>query len=123
MDAAAPRRVLIVENSADLAEALGMIVRLDERLDLVGCAFTGKEALQIAAEGRVDVMVLDLGLGDCSGFEVLDRLRESGSTVKVIMHTGHALQELKDRARAKGAAGFVLKDGDFRRLLEAIHSV
>ncbi len=124
MQAQAPRRrVLIVDNSADLAEALGMIVRLDETLEYVGCALTGKEALAHAAAGGVDVMVLDLGLGDCSGFDVLDRLRAQGSAVRVIMHTGHALQELQDRARAKGAAAFVLKDGDFRALLEAIHSV
>jgi DNA-binding NarL/FixJ family response regulator len=124
MDSAPPpRRVLIVDNSADLAEALGMIVRLDDGLEFVGCALTGKEALEKAAAGEVDVMVLDLGLGDCSGFDVLDRLRERHSPVKVIMHTGHALQELQDRARAKGAAGFVLKDGDFRALLKAIHSV
>jgi DNA-binding NarL/FixJ family response regulator len=119
--APARRRVLIVDNSADLAEALGMIVRMDEGLEFVGYALSGKEALEKAAE--VDVMVLDLGLGDCSGFDVLDRLRERGSPVKVIMHTGYALQELQDRARAKGAAGFVLKDGDFRALLKAIHGV
>ena len=123
--AAAPprRRVLIVDNSADLAEALGMIVRMDEALEFAGCALTGKAALEKAAAGDIDVMVLDLGLGDCSGFEVLDRLRQRGSPVKVIVHTGHALQELQDQARAKGAAGFVLKDGDFRALLTAIRSV
>ncbi len=120
METAAPRRrVLIVDNSADLAAALGMIVGLDAGLEYVGHALTGGEALDKAAAGEVDVMVLD----DCSGFDVLDRLRERGDAVKVIMHSGYALQELRDRARAKGAAGYVLKDGDFRALLKAIHSV
>jgi DNA-binding NarL/FixJ family response regulator len=124
MEAAHPRRrVLIVDNSRDLAEALGMIVGMDAGLEYVGYTLTGREALAKAAAGEVDVMVLDLGLDDCSGFEVLDRLRERGAQVKVIMHTGHALQELRDRAHAKGAVGFVLKDGDFRALLKAIHSV
>jgi DNA-binding NarL/FixJ family response regulator len=124
MQPAAPRRrVLIVENSPDLAEALGMIVGMDEGLDFVGCASSGKEALEKAAAGAMDVMVLDLGLGDCSGFDVLDRLRERGSPVKVIMHTGHALPEVQEQARRKGAAGFVLKDGDIRALLKAIHTV
>jgi DNA-binding NarL/FixJ family response regulator len=116
------RRVLIVDNSADLAEALGMIVGMDEQLEFVGCVLTGREAIQRAVAGEVDVMVLDLGLGDCSGFDVLDRLKEHASPVKVIMHTGHALAEVQEQARRKGAAGFVLKDGDFRALLRAIHS-
>jgi DNA-binding NarL/FixJ family response regulator len=123
MKPATPRRVLIVDNSPDLAQALGMIVGMDEGLDFVGCALSGKEALEKAAAGQIDVMVLDLGLGDCSGFEVLDQLRERASPIKVIMHTGHALQEVQEQARAKGAAGFVLKNGDFRALLAAIHSV
>lgn len=116
----APRRVLIVDNSPDLAQALGMIVRLDDALEYSGYALTGAEALERSLAGEIDVMVLDLGLGDCSGFDVLDRLREQGSRVKVILHTGHAIPELRERARQKGAAGFVLKDGDFRSLLKAI---
>jgi DNA-binding NarL/FixJ family response regulator len=124
MEAASPRRrVLIVDNSRDLAEALGMIVRMDAGLTYVGCALTGREALARADAGEVDVMVLDLGLDDCSGFDVLDRLRERGSPVRVLIHTGHALPELRERAHAKGAAGFVVKDGDFRALLQAIHGV
>jgi DNA-binding NarL/FixJ family response regulator len=123
MEPLAPRRrVLIVDNSRDLAEALGMLVRLDESLEVVGCALTGKEALERSAAGEVDVMVLDLGLGDCSGFEVLERLRLQSSAVKVIIHTGHALPELKAQAQRLGAAGFVVKDGDFRALLKAIRS-
>ena len=114
------RRVLVVDNSPDLAQALGMIVRLDDALEYSGYALTGAEALKRALAGEIDVMVLDLGLGDCSGFDVLDRLRAAGSVVKVVMHTGHALPELRERARQKGAAAFVLKDGDFRSLLTAI---
>jgi DNA-binding NarL/FixJ family response regulator len=123
MSPAAPRRrVLIVDNNADLAEALGMYVRMEDELEFVGCALTGREAIARAVAGDVDVMVLDLGLGDCSGFEVLDRLREQGSAVRVIMHTGHAVPEVQEQARRKGAAGFVLKDGDFRALLKAIRA-
>jgi DNA-binding NarL/FixJ family response regulator len=122
MQAAAPRRVLIVDNSADLAQALGMIVRSEDALEFAGYALTGTEALARAAAGDIDVMVLDLGLGDLSGFEVLDRLRAQASPVKVIVHTGHALPQLREEAQRKGAAGFVVKDGDLRALLQAIRS-
>ncbi|MBS0580039.1 MAG: response regulator transcription factor [Proteobacteria bacterium] len=113
--------MLIVDNNADLAQALGMIVDMEGGLDYAGYALSGTEAL--ARAGEVDVMVLDLGLGDLSGFEVLERLRAQSSAVKVIVHTGHALPQIEEEARRRGAAGFAVKDGDFRSLLQLIRSV
>lgn len=117
------RRVLIVDNSEDLAQALGAIVQMDDGLAFAGYALTGAQALERIGAGGVDVVVLDLGLGDCSGFDVLDRVRESAPAVKVIMHTGHALPQLQAEAKRRGAAAYVLKDGDFRSLLNTMRTV
>jgi DNA-binding NarL/FixJ family response regulator len=96
---------------------------MDAGLEYAGYALTGREALARAAAGEVDVMILDLGLGDLSGFEVLERLRTQSPAVKVILHTGHALPQIEEEARRRGAAGFVVKDGDFRSLLQLIRSL
>jgi two-component system, NarL family, invasion response regulator UvrY len=118
-----PRRVLIVDNSEDLAQALGAIVQMDDGLVFAGYALTGAQALEKIGAGGVDVVVLDLGMGDMSGFDVLDRVRQSSPEVKVIMHTGHALPQLQAEAKRRGAAAYVLKDGDFRALLTAMRTV
>lgn len=114
------RRVLVADNSADLALVLGEIIGMDPTLEFVGYVLTGAEALEKSRAGATDVLILDLGLGDCHGFEVLDRLRADASQVKVIVHTGHASADLAAHARRKGAAAYVVKDGDPEALLAAI---
>jgi len=116
------RRVLIADNSADLAQALAEIIGFDAQLEVVGCVLSGQEALQRARQGAADVLVLDLGLPDYSGFEVLERLQADSPQVKVIIYTGHSSPELAAHARRKGASACLVKDGSFEVLLEAIRS-
>jgi len=116
------RRVLVADNSADLALVLGEIIGMDPTLEFVGYVLTGAEALEKSRAGATDVLILDLGLGDCHGFEVLDRLRADASQVKVIVHTGHASPELAAHALHKGAAAYVVKDGEPDTLLAAIRN-
>ncbi len=118
----ARRRILIADNNADLAQVLGEIIRMDASLEFVGYELTGAAALRRTQTEAVDVLVLDLGLGDCHGFEVLDRLQSAASETKVIVHTGHASPELAAHARRKGAVAYVVKDGDAEALLAAIRA-
>jgi DNA-binding NarL/FixJ family response regulator len=121
--APAPRRVLLADNSPDLAEVLGEIIRMEPSLEFLGHVRTGAEAFEKVQGEAVDVLVLDLGLEDCNGFEVLERLERAGSKARVIVHTGYASDELAAHAKRKGAAAFVIKNGDIAALLAAIHAV
>jgi DNA-binding NarL/FixJ family response regulator len=121
--APAPRRVLLADNSPDLAEVLGEIIRMEPALEFLGHVRTGAEAFERVQGEAVDVLVLDLGLEDCNGFEVLERLEQAGAKARVIVHTGYASNELAAHAKRKGAAAFIVKNGDIAALLTAIHSV
>ena len=116
------RRVLIADNNSDLAQVLGEVIRMDESLEFIGFVLTGAAALKRTQSDAVDVLILDLGLEDCHGFEVLDRLRTVGCTTKVIVHTGHASPELAAYAKRKGAVAYVIKDGDPDALLSVIRA-
>jgi DNA-binding NarL/FixJ family response regulator len=117
------RRVLLADNSPDLALALGQVIGMEPALEYLGHVHTGAEALERVRTSHVDVLVLDLGLEDCNGFEVLEHLVRIGSPVKVIVHTGYSSGELAEHAKQKGAAAFIVKDGDIEGLLSVIHSV
>ena len=119
----ARRRVLLVDNSSDLAEVLGEVVSMEPDLEYVGHVTTGAEAFARAQASGIDVLVLDLGLEDCNGLEVLERLVKAGSRVKVIVHTGYSSSELADHAKKQGAAAFVVKNGDIAELIAAIQAV
>jgi len=114
--------VLIVDNSADLAQALVSMIALEDDLESVGYVSSGADALSRMQCHAADVIVLDLGLADCSGFTVLDRLRQEQPDVRVVIYTGHASAELYKEAITRGAVGCVLKGDDLGILLAAIRT-
>mgnify|MGYP001317609700 CR=1 FL=1 len=67
-----------------------------------------------------DCVVLDLHMPKVSGYEVQSRLAQLGVRVPVVVITGHDTPESSARARANGAAAYLLKPVDDRLLLDAI---
>jgi two-component system, OmpR family, copper resistance phosphate regulon response regulator CusR len=113
--------LLIVEDEARIADFLAKGLRR-QGYD-VQCAYTGTEALERAAAGEaIDLVVLDLGLPDIDGLEVLRALREGGSDVPVIVLT--ARTEERDRAEALrlGAAEYLTKPMPFPDLLGRVRA-
>jgi len=117
------RRVLVVDDNADLAQLMGEFIGHDPALEFVGYVRTGAEALEKAHRRAADVFILDLSLRDISGFKVLERLTADAPAIKVIIHTGHALEGLDDYLKRRGAAAFLVKDGNPDSLLNAVHAV
>lgn len=72
-------------------------------------AATGREALRLAAVERPDVIVLDLGLPDIDGKEVIERLRHSGDRVPIVVLSARDRETEKIRALDLGADDFVEK--------------
>jgi DNA-binding NarL/FixJ family response regulator len=117
------RRVLIADNNLDLVVVLSELIRMEGTLELVGHVATGAAAIDRVNSEAVDILLLDLGLEDCHGFEVLDKLVKSGSPTRVIVHTGHASAELQAHAKRRGAAAYVVKTGDIEQLLATMRDV
>jgi len=75
------RRVLVVDDNADAADALGMLLRLDEHdVDVV---YDATAAIEVAARTRPDVVLLDIGLPQFDGYEVARRLRSNPQLAKM----------------------------------------
>jgi two-component system KDP operon response regulator KdpE len=85
-------------------------------------AETGAQALTSLARNRVDVVVLDLGLPDLDGLEVLKRLRESGSSVPVIVLSSRADEPGKVKALDLGADDYVTKPFGMDELLARLRA-
>ena len=80
-------RVLVVDDEPALREALSDALRAPGRK--VVSAGSGQEALELARHDRPDLVVADVRLGDCTGLEVIDRLRAGGADVPVVVITGY----------------------------------
>jgi DNA-binding response OmpR family regulator len=108
-------RVLVVDDDRDCAESLGLLVRLwgyEARL-----AYDGPGAVRLARECRPGAVLLDIGLGGMSGFEVARRLRqEFGPGVLLVAVTGFGHQESRRLGREAGLDAYLLKPADLDQL-------
>lgn len=101
-------RVLVVDDHAVVRRGLATLLAAGG-FECVGEAGTGAEALDQAREREPDVVLLDLGLPDLDGLEVLRRLPEVAPDARVVILTMHAEEEYVMQALAAGADGYVLK--------------
>ena len=111
-------RVLVVEDSAVIRRLIEVCLR-PANLDIV-MREDGPSGLEAALNEAPDLLVLDIGLPEMDGWEVLDQLRSNSSTesLPVLVLTAHAEEESRRRADEGGADSFVTKPfqpNDFRR--------
>ncbi len=115
-----PMRVLVVDDNLDAAEMLA------EWLSAIGhsvrVAADGPTALEIAAEFKPDVSLLDIGLPVMDGYEVARRLRElpgCGKT-RLIALTGYGQESDHDRSRRAGFEDHLVKPVDLDAITSAV---
>jgi two-component system KDP operon response regulator KdpE len=114
-----PLRVLVVDDEPAIRRFLRTSLRA-EGYDPVE-AETGEAALA-ALRGRVDIVVLDLGLPGISGLDVIRRLREQGSIVPIIVLTSRTDEAGKVEALDLGADDYVTKPFGVDELLARIRA-
>lgn len=103
---AGPHRVLLVDDEARIRRFLGISLRAQGyRVEDVG---TGREAIAVIAVGGADAVVLDLGLPDMDGLEVL-RVVRMQSQVPVIVLSVRASEHEKVRLLDAGANDYMTK--------------
>jgi two-component system KDP operon response regulator KdpE len=112
-------KVLLVDDDATLRRTLGIGLRAAGHEVLI--AGDGRTALQAAHEDRPDVVVLDLGLPDLSGFDVLRQLR-AWSTVPVVVLSARAESSEKVEALDLGADDYVTKPFGMEELLARVRA-
>ncbi|SDI68321.1 response regulator [Billgrantia gudaonensis] len=115
-----PRRVLVVDDEPQIRRFLR--ISLTSQGFLVLEASTGREGLAQVRESLPDLVLLDLGLPDMDGQEVLDALRAE-SSVPVIVVSVRGQESEKVRALDRGANDYVTKPFGIRELLARIRAL
>jgi CheY-like chemotaxis protein len=103
------RRILVIEDDADGEDAVCTLLTVWGHR--VVSAETGQRGIELILVEAPDVIVLDLGLGDVDGCDVIRRIRSErpGNGPWIIVYSGYHLQ--RDRAWEAGCDAFVLKPG------------
>jgi DNA-binding NarL/FixJ family response regulator len=113
-------RVLIADDHRLFAEALEAILAADDRIEVVGQAADGREAVRLARDLRPDVVLMDISMPLLDGIEAARQIRSGHAGACILMLTGSNSRSDVDRARKAGAAGYVTKDRIAAELIDAI---
>jgi DNA-binding NarL/FixJ family response regulator len=112
--------VLIADDHLLFAEALEAILSIDGRIQVVGRAADGKQAVELASKLEPDVVLMDLSMPRADGFDATRQIRDANSSTRVLVLTGSAATADVARARDAGADGYLTKDQIAEELVRAI---
>jgi DNA-binding response OmpR family regulator len=112
------KKILVIDDEPQLCEMLADA--LSDEQTQVSIAGSAAEAIERAVADRPDIIVTDICLGDASGLDVLDRLRDAGCEAPAVVITGRAsAQNLTDASRRRPVE-LMTKPLDIHRLRETI---
>jgi PAS domain S-box-containing protein len=113
-------RILIVDDNRDSADTLGMLLRIMG--NEIRTAYDGLQGLEVAAEFRPDVTLLDIGLPKVNGHEACRRIREQpwGKTMVLIAVTGWGQEEDLHRSHEAGFDHHLVKPVDTGALMRML---
>ncbi|MDO9050368.1 MAG: response regulator transcription factor [Methylotenera sp.] len=116
-------RVMLVEDDVNFQDALIAAIQLAPDMLLTNIASTRAEGLQMLDKTPIDVLLVDLGLPDGSGIDIIRAAHDKFSNCNIMVSTVfgdelHVMQSLE-----AGASGYLLKDSEPTRMIFEIRSL
>jgi len=122
MASQASRTVLVIDDENMMGEMLARYLKREgfEALN----ATSSEEGMSVLRRAKVDVILLDIKLGDEDGFDVLKLIKKEDQTVPVVMLTGLGYDEkAMEEALKLGASGYLSKSADISEVGIAVRRV
>jgi DNA-binding NarL/FixJ family response regulator len=120
-DAQRSRTVFIIDDSSMMRSML-RLGAVEAELSVVGDAGTVQGALARCVQLDPDIVLLDLGLPDGDGLELLSEIRQRMPNIYVIVVTGNNDQAVVRSAVSRGALGFILKPFSIGAITDALNN-
>lgn len=116
-------RVMIADDHSLIREGLRQLLEFDGSIQVVGEAANGVECLDNLGKYEPEVLLLDINMPEKNGIDVLKKMKEDKSPVKVLILTVHNELEYLMKAVDIGVEGYIMKDSDSSELKKAIRAV
>jgi DNA-binding NarL/FixJ family response regulator len=113
-------KVIICDDQALIRDGLEMLLTLEKDIDVVGQAQDGAEALELVAQHRPDLVLMDLKMPGMNGIEATRQIRIHYPAVNVLVLTTYDDDEWMFDAIRAGAAGYLLKDTPREEVIKAV---
>ncbi len=115
-------RVLVVDDQALVREGLTTLLDASPGITPVAAARDGREAVELAAEHRPEVVLMDLRMPNMDGVEATRRIRAEHPNVEIVVLTTHADEASILDALSAGARGYLTKDAGIAEIARAVQA-
>ena len=116
-------RIVLVDDHTLVREGIRTLLGLVEDLELVGEAASGQAAVEVVANTRPDVLLLDMRMPDGDGLFVVEQLAQRGQLPATLILTTFDDDAAAIEVVRAGARGFLLKDVTLDRLVSAVRAL
>jgi two-component system, NarL family, response regulator LiaR len=114
---------VVVDDHQLFADALRMFLDRDDRIEVVGTADNGADAIDLAVSALADVVLMDVFMRGMDGLEAAQRLRAIRPEAHVIMVSGLSSEEIEIAARDAGADAHMQKGAIHEHIIERVLEV
>jgi len=115
------KSLLIADDNPAMMDTLVDMVQAD--FSIVGTLSSGGAILKEASSLHPDIILMDVSLGDMSGFAVAERLLKNGCEARIVFVSVHESVSFVQAAHRMGASGYVFKSQLGRDLLNTLYTV
>ncbi len=105
-------RVLLVEDHAVVRAGLEQLLETADDIEVVAQAADGAQAIDLAAEHKPDVVLMDLSMPNVDGIQATRRIVQGGDEVQIVVLTSLVDRDRIVAALDAGAIGYLLKDAE-----------
>lgn len=114
---------LLVDDNPDFLDSARRFLELDGRLEIVGLARSGGEALEQCGHLRPELVLMDWAMPEMNGLEATRRLKQNAGAPTVVILTQHDDATYRQAAAAAGADGFIAKAEFVEQLIAAVEAL
>jgi two-component system response regulator NreC len=115
--------ILLADDHTIVRQGLKLILSAHSDLHVIGEAANGKEAVELAAKLKPDIVLLDVAMPELNGIEATRKMVEANSRLRVLVLSMHKEAVYVREILRAGARGYILKDAIDTELLNAVRSV
>ena len=116
-------RILVADDHDIVRAGVSAVIQEQPGWEICGAAKTGREAVQLAASVRPDVVVMDMSMPELNGLDAAIQIKRQLPGAEILMFTAHETDDLIRQAFAAGMKSFISKTEAHHFLVEAIASL
>ncbi|UZR93381.1 response regulator transcription factor [Chondrinema litorale] len=116
-------KVVIIEDNEVVKDGFALLINSMEGYDVSGKFADCESAIKSIQQSQPEVILMDIDLPGMNGIEGTRKIKKMYPEIDIIVITVHEDSELVFEALCSGASGYITKNSDYSRLLDAINEV